>query len=102
MSEGYEVLVEELRGHADRLRGIKDTLDQALDAAGQVGLSGAAYGKICMMLPPMMTLIGSAGVSSIAECANAVDATVTGVRVTATDYEGVEQANRAVFRGGAE
>ncbi|WP_433269620.1 type VII secretion target [Actinosynnema sp. CS-041913] len=101
MNQGYHVLVEELRGHADRLRGVEDQLRQALDAARQVSLSGQAYGKICTMLPPMMAFIANTGVHSLSEVAQSVGETITTVKRTATDYETVEQRNARTFRGGA-
>lgn len=98
MNQGYQVLVEELRGHADRLRGVQDQLDQAVDAARQVSLSGEAYGKTCAMLPPMMTFIANAGVHALHEVASSVGETIEGVKRTATDYETVEQANAQALR----
>lgn len=100
MNGEYEVLVEELRGHADRLRGIEDQLDQALDAARQVSLSTEAYGKICTFFPPVVRAISDAGTASLAECASSVAETITGVRGTATDYESVERDNASAFGGG--
>ncbi|MBB5957684.1 hypothetical protein FHS29_004279 [Saccharothrix tamanrassetensis] len=100
MNQGYQVLVEELRGHADRLRGVEDQLHQALDAAQQVSLSGQAYGKTCGMLPPMMTFVAGAGVHALAEVAQSVAETIGTVKRTANDYETVEQGNAQTFRGG--
>jgi len=101
VNQGYRVLVEELRGHADRLRGVQDQLHQALDAAQQVSLSGQAYGKLCRMLPPMMVLIANGGVHAVAEAAEAVDRTALTVKRTADEYEAVDQANAGAFRGSA-
>lgn len=98
---GYEVVADELRGHADRLRGVEDQLTQAVDAARQVSLSGSAYGKTCSMLPPMMVFIANAGVASLTEVAGSVAETIAGVRRTAADYDAVEQNNARPFRGGA-
>ncbi len=100
MNQGYRVLVDELRGHADRLRGVEDQLAQAVDAARQVSLSGEAYGKICTMLPPMMVFISNAGVQSLTDVARSIGETVETVRRTAADYEAVEQANAQAFRSG--
>ncbi|MEU4802747.1 type VII secretion target [Actinosynnema sp. NPDC023587] len=99
MNQGYQVLVEELRGHADRLRGVEDQLAQAVDAARQVSLSGEAYGKTCVMLPPMMTFIANAGVHALTEVAGSIGETIETVKRTATDYETVEQGNAQAFRG---
>ncbi|RKT53054.1 type VII secretion target [Saccharothrix australiensis] len=101
MNQGYQVLVEELRGHADRLRGVEDQLHQALDAARQVGLSGQAYGRTCAMLPPMMAFVANAGVRSLSEVAESVAETITTVKRTAAEYESVEQGNARAFRDGS-
>ena len=98
---GYEVVADELRSHADRLRGVEDQVNQAVDAARQVSLSGAAYGKTCSMLPPMMVFIANAGVASLTEVAGSVAETIAGVRRTAADYDAVEQTNTRPFAGGA-
>lgn len=98
---GYEVPVEELRGHADRLRGVEDQLNQALDAARQVSMSGEAYGKICTMFPPIVSFVSGAGIESLSECVTSVGDTIASVRGAADDYEDVDRGNASAFAGGA-
>lgn len=101
MNDRFELVVDELRGHADRLRGISDQLDQALNAARQVSISDQAYGKICTFFPPIIAFVSQAGVDSLAATVTSVGETVQGVRETAVAYEGVDHGNASAFGGAA-
>lgn len=100
MNDRFELVVGELRGHADRLRGISDQLDQALNAAREVSISDQAYGKICTFFPPVVHFISQAGIESLAEAVTSVGETVQGVRETAANYDAVDEANSSTFGGG--
>jgi hypothetical protein len=100
MNDRFELVVDELRGHADRLRGISDQLDQALNAARQVSMSDQAYGQICTFFPPIVHLVTQAGIESLAEAVTSVGETVQGVRETAVGYDTVDDGNASALRGG--
>ncbi|HEU5108901.1 MAG TPA: ESX-1 secretion-associated protein, partial [Micromonosporaceae bacterium] len=65
MTEGYGVLVGEIRAHASRLDALHQQLDTALDAANQVQLGTAAYGQICQFFVPIVQAVSRPGVEAI-------------------------------------
>jgi hypothetical protein len=95
---GFGLVTNELRAHASRLDGIRDRLNQALDAARTVSLPTGAYGQICQFFPPMVDPIEQMGMDAIGEAVTTMEATATEVRETAKDYDAVDDANRQAFR----
>ncbi|HET9137786.1 type VII secretion target [Actinophytocola sp.] len=99
MTEGYGVLVDEIRAHAGRLDALHQQLDTALDAANQVQLGTAAYGQICQFFVPIVQAVSRPGVEAIAQAADTMGATAGGVRDTATTYESSDASNARTFGG---
>ncbi|WP_433269612.1 type VII secretion target [Actinosynnema sp. CS-041913] len=99
MSGKYDVAGSELRGHADRLRGVGDKLGGAVATARQSSLSAEAFGKVCTMFPPIVRSVGDVGVQSLVECLASVDHIVEAVRDTANIYDGVDEGDAAALRG---
>lgn len=100
MPDGYDVVVDELRGHAGRLDALQDRLDTALQAANQVHLGSDAYGVICQFFVPIVQAVSGPGVDAIRQAAETMDATAGGMRSTAGGYENTERANTQPFAGG--
>jgi hypothetical protein len=98
--DGYAVLVGEIRAHAGRLDALHDQLTTAFDAANQVQLGSAAYGLICQFFVPIVHMVSQPGVDAIAQAADTMSATATGVRDTASTYERNDQAGARTFSGG--
>jgi hypothetical protein len=98
--DGYAVLVGEIRAHAGRLDALHDQLTTAVDAANQVHLGSAAYGQICQFFVPIVQMVSQPGVDAIAQAADTMSVTATGVRETASTYESHDQTGARTFSGG--
>ncbi|HEU5474958.1 MAG TPA: type VII secretion target [Actinophytocola sp.] len=99
MSEGYGVLVGEIRAHAARLDTLHRQLVTAFEAANHVHLGTAAYGQICQFFVPIVQAVSRPGVEAISQAADTMSATAGGVRDTASSYEGFDQAAGRTFGG---
>lgn len=94
---GYNVLSTELRGHAARIDGLLDRLDQAISAAQTVSMPDGAYGIICQFLPPAINPLEQRGIEGISAARSGMAEAATGVRESADTYYAQEQANTRSF-----
>lgn len=99
MSDQFNVLTDQLNGHAGTLDGLKGQLSTALDAARTVSMPRDAYGVICQFFPPMIDPLENAGVEALQEAVNAMGNTAGAIRDTATTYADTDTANAAAFDG---
>jgi Excreted virulence factor EspC, type VII ESX diderm len=97
MSDHFNVLTDQLNGHASTLDGVRNQLSVALDAARTVSMPNDAYGVICQFFPPMIDPIENAGVDAINEAVSAMGNTARAVRDTATAYSDADTTNAAAF-----
>jgi uncharacterized protein YukE len=97
MSDQFNVLTDQLNGHAGTLDRVQEQLSTALDAAQTVSMPRDAYGVICQFFPPMIDPIENAGVEAIQEAVNAMGGTARAVRDTATTYADTDAANASAF-----
>jgi hypothetical protein len=99
MSDHFNVLTDQLNGHAGTLDGVQGQLATALDAAQTVSMPRDAYGVICQFFPPMIDPIEAAGVQALQEAVNAMGNTARAIRDTATTYSDTDAGNAAAFDG---
>jgi hypothetical protein len=97
--DGYGVLVGEIRAHAGRLDALHGQLTTAFEAANQVHLGTGAYGVICQFFVPIVQMVSQPGVDAIAQAADTMSITATGVRETANTYEAQDQIGANTFGG---
>lgn len=88
----FEVVVDELRGHAGHLDGLMDRLGTALSAANTVSMDESAYGLLCAFLPPIINPMEQEGIDSLKAASDAVGTTAGNVRMAADYYEEGDQA----------
>ncbi|CAM3703548.1 type VII secretion target [Kibdelosporangium persicum] len=88
----FEVVVDDLRGHASHLNGLMDRLGTAIDAANTVSMSDEAYGLLCSFLPLIINPMEQEGLKSLRAASEAVGTTAGNVRLAADRYEQVDQA----------
>jgi excreted virulence factor EspC (type VII ESX diderm) len=100
MPNGFDVLPDELRGHASRLDALGERLGTALSAANQVNLGNQAYGVICQFFVPIVHSVSDPGVEALRQASTAMGTSAKGVRDTAVAYDRTEEANRQPFAGG--
>jgi hypothetical protein len=97
VTDGYDVLSSELRGHAARIDGLVDRLDQAISAAQTVSMPDGAYGIICQFLPPVINPLEQRGIEGIGAARSGMAEAATGVRDSAATYDTHEQTNARSF-----
>ena len=97
MSDQFNVLTDQLNGHAATLDNVQNQLSTALDAARTVSLPTGAYGVICQFFPPMIDPIENAGVQALQDAVTAMGGTARAIRDTATTYADTDTANAAAF-----
>lgn len=99
MADGFGVHTEEMRAHAQKLRGVAERIGTAQDAAGQVSMNGVdAYGVLCSpLLTPLIGLVEVAGQAAIGTANLAVEATGASINGMADGYDALEQELGEVF-----
>lgn len=89
----FNVVVDELRGHASHLDGLLDRLNTAGSAAVTVSMADDAYGLLCSFLPPIINPMEQAGIDALTAASDAVGATAENIRTTATHYQDTDETN---------
>lgn len=95
----YDVVIDELRAHADRLDGLAGRLNTAANAGNEVTMGTEAYGKICAFFVPIVQSVSAPGLDALASAAGRMAETAQGVKGTATAYEETEQGNTSALGG---
>src|SRR4051794_13621867 len=89
---GYQVHPDELRTHAEKVRNVSSTLNQALSAAQQVTLGVQAYGMICgPLFVPIVLAVSTPGIVTLGLSAQAMGTVADGITQTATSYQQQDQ-----------
>ncbi len=92
--DGYQVNPDDLTTHANTVRRIASTLDQALAAAEQVTMGVQAYGLICgPLFVPMVLAVSAPGLVTLGLSAKAMDSVADGIGETAADYSTIENSH---------
>jgi uncharacterized protein YukE len=93
----FDVVVDDLRGHASHLNGLMDRLGTAISAANTASMSDDAYGLLCSFLPPIINPMEQEGLTALQAASDAVGTTAGNVRLAADRYEQVDEANSRPF-----
>ena len=101
MSDGYDVIVDALVGHAVQLGKLHDQLALAVQAAQTVSMPRDAYGVICQFFPPMIDPLEQRGVDALDAAAESMTNTSVAIGNTARVYDAAEASNARSF-GGAD
>ncbi|GAA1688463.1 hypothetical protein GCM10009830_40090 [Glycomyces endophyticus] len=98
MSDRFEVVTDDLRGHAANIDAVRARFDAVLSAIDTIAQDGEAYGIICQFLPPILsgrqdeqkelTTLAQENLELLAEA----------VRSTADDYDAADQAVAADYQ----
>ncbi|ACQ79307.1 conserved hypothetical protein [Beutenbergia cavernae DSM 12333] len=91
---GFEVSTEVLTAHAGRLEAVRDAVDLAADAAGQVDLSDGSFGVLCAFLPPIVLQSEAETEDAIAAAGETLTAMAQGVRDMAADYAAADEGEQ--------
>jgi excreted virulence factor EspC (type VII ESX diderm) len=95
----FEVVSDELRAHASHLDGLRDRLNTAVSAAGQVSMDNEAYGILCSFLPPIVNATTQQHATDTLNAAvEGMSTTADNVRTAAASYDDSEQSNAAPFK----
>lgn len=93
-SGGYQVNTDELAAHANAVRQVVSTLDQALSAAEQVTMGVQAYGMICgPLFVPMVLAVSTPGLVTLGLSRQAMNSMAGDVEQAAASYTRVDQAH---------
>lgn len=95
----FEVVGDELRAHASHLDGLRDRLDTAVSAAGEVSMGNEAYGILCAFLPPIINATTQqAATDALNAAVEGMSTIADNVRAAASGYDEQEQSNAAPFK----
>lgn len=97
--DGYEVLPDELRSHADRVDGFASRMGTAADAANTVTMNNEAYGVICQPFAALLQPFEELGVRALQAARDTITDTTRKVRDTAGSYETTDRAHAVAYRG---
>ncbi|GAB2740902.1 hypothetical protein GCM10027174_12960 [Salinifilum aidingensis] len=91
--DGFAIHTDEMRSHAQRVRGVAERIGTAKDAAGEISLNGGeAYGILCSpVLIPLMGMIETMGSAAIGTSQAAVEGTAAGLEAAAEEYDSVDE-----------
>ncbi|MGH8961718.1 MAG: type VII secretion target [Jatrophihabitantaceae bacterium] len=89
----FTVKTDLLRAHASDVRHIATAVDQAADAANEVGIGGIdAYGAICSgLIVPALELFFGDAVGLVRKAGDLTDAYADGLEANSDVYESVDQ-----------
>jgi uncharacterized protein YukE len=101
MSDGFEVVTEDLTRHAGTVEGLGGQLESAGNKGKGVDLGVQTYGIIGQAFSMGVRSNISETGDAITEMATALKDTAEGIRACAEEYDQVEQANSTIFSGGS-
>lgn len=100
MSDGFAVYPPDLRAHADALDTQRDRIGTARSVADSASLGIESFGIFCQFFALDAREHAGTAKRALDGLRDAVDQMAGGVRDTATVYDRVDGANRAIFEGG--
>lgn len=93
MTDWLDVDTDGVRRHAGRVEQVRRGVDQAADAAGQVGLHGGALGILCTpLLLPAFAPVEAAGRAAVDAAGESLTGTAHALRRMADTYDAVDEA----------
>jgi hypothetical protein len=95
--DGFRIGVD-LSAHSQQLKGVMDSLKQAMDAARQVSMPTDAYGILCQPFRMMLDPVEKFGMDALKDAAEAMDAAAEEIKSTARTYQGVDGGHAATFK----
>jgi excreted virulence factor EspC (type VII ESX diderm) len=98
MAEQFGVRPGELVAHAGTVEGIAGRVDTAAQAGAATRAGSDAYGKLCAMVPVLLNVLQDTLVGGIEAAAESLRDTGSRLRVTAGDYEAVDEDNASGVR----
>jgi hypothetical protein len=96
-SDGFTVLTDALKQHANSVVAAADALDQAADAGMTVTLQPLAYGLMNQMLPSVLMFFEGLAISAIREDARALRSVSDLVREVGLRYENHDEEVGQMF-----
>lgn len=97
---GFEV-ASDLDAHATQVEGVKDQIDQAVDAAQQVSMPTDAYGILCQPFRMLLDPVEGFGVDALKGASEAMQSTADKVRKIAEAYRAQDdEAGRNITDAG--
>jgi hypothetical protein len=87
----------ELITHAGHVEEAAGKITTAAAAGSAVRAGGAAYGKLCMMVPVMLNALQDVLIDGINAAAESLRDTGARLRTTATEYEATDQRRATAF-----
>ncbi|GGP52451.1 type VII secretion target [Saccharothrix coeruleofusca] len=97
MTGKFDVVAEELRGHAQHLRGVSDLLADALSQAQGAGTPPDAFGVLFTAIPGDLAPMVEQAVQLVKEAVESVSTTTELVVDTVAEYDTVERGNAEAF-----
>ncbi|GHF46710.1 hypothetical protein FHX82_001548 [Amycolatopsis bartoniae] len=91
MTDGYQVLTDELTTHAGKVDGLAERLATAVQAAQQVTMDNSAYGVICQPFALLLDPFEQMGVRALQAAQESVADTAAKVRDAVQTYEKQDQ-----------
>lgn len=98
-----DIDTDEVRRHADKLEIVRDRVDDARGAAGQVSMEGEAYGILCSpFLVPVLASLEQPAIAAMLSAATALDGTAGSLRAMATALDAVDRSAAGAIRKAGE
>jgi hypothetical protein len=98
MAEQLGVRHGDLLTHAGAIEGIAARVSTAAQAGSTVRAGNEAYGKLCVMVPVMLTMLQDVLIDGIESAAESLRDTGARLRATAADYEAADSRGASAVR----
>jgi len=89
----FTVRPEDVQSHAGHVAAVGDVMRPVLDAAATTTPSMDAYGKLCVMVPPMLNLVQDHLVGGITAAQTALRDTAGALHEIAASFDFVDENN---------
>ncbi|HEY0000583.1 MAG TPA: type VII secretion target [Actinoplanes sp.] len=97
MSEQFAVRHAEVVRHAGTVSAIADRVGTVAQAGQSVRPGPEAYGRLCVMVPAMLSALQDALVDGISSAAASLHDTAVRLRATGHDYDATDQRRAQAF-----
>lgn len=99
MADQVRLLAADLETHASHVDGVAGSVATAQDAGNTVRLDTGAYGKLCVLVPPLLDLLQDRIIDAMQTAAGSLGETAGRVRATAVDYRETDGGNADEING---
>ena len=96
--DNVTVTPSDLVTHASNVESVATDMDTAIQAGDTVRLDAGAYGKLCMIVPPLMDTLQSAVIDGMSEAVWSLRATGLRLRLAAEGYQSTDDDNAVSIR----